>query len=156
MKYCGCGWGCGCQNSCGYPRMRIRMRSSDTPLLITHSSHRILSATSSLLALVPCRTSCQLTSRPFRATSCSSSARATSRVYSPKGTSAQHRTLTKGQPCRPEEDLWGPMAIDGTKAYLLSECINLSWLLGNDWYFRLKFNKISSQKIFKSVHVYGL
>ena len=31
MKYCGCGWGCGCQNSCGYPRMRIR--SSDTPLV---------------------------------------------------------------------------------------------------------------------------
>ena len=29
MKYCGCG----CQNSCGYPRMRIRMRSSDTPLI---------------------------------------------------------------------------------------------------------------------------
>ena len=34
MKYCGCGYGCGCQNSCGYPRMRIRMRSSDTPLMI--------------------------------------------------------------------------------------------------------------------------
>ena len=34
MKYCGCGWGCGCPNSCGYPRMRIRMRSSDTPLAI--------------------------------------------------------------------------------------------------------------------------
>ena len=31
MKYCGCGYGCGCQNSCGYPRMRIR--SSDTPLV---------------------------------------------------------------------------------------------------------------------------
>ena len=28
MKYCGYGWGC--QNSCRYPR--IRMRSSDTPL----------------------------------------------------------------------------------------------------------------------------
>ena len=28
MKYCG--FGCGCQNSCGYPRMR----SSDTPLVI--------------------------------------------------------------------------------------------------------------------------
>ena len=33
MKYCECGYGCGCQNSCGYPRMRIRMRSSDTPLV---------------------------------------------------------------------------------------------------------------------------
>ena len=33
MKYCGCGYGCGCQNSCGYPPMRIRMRSSDTPLI---------------------------------------------------------------------------------------------------------------------------
>ena len=31
MKYCGCGYGC--QNSCGYPR--IRMRSSDTPLIKT-------------------------------------------------------------------------------------------------------------------------
>ena len=31
MKYCG--FGCGCQNSRGYPRMRIRMRSSDTPLV---------------------------------------------------------------------------------------------------------------------------
>ena len=31
MKYCGFG----CQNSCGYPRMRIRMRSSDTPLLFS-------------------------------------------------------------------------------------------------------------------------
>ena len=36
MKYCGCGYGCGCQNSCGYPRMRIRMRSSDTPLVVCH------------------------------------------------------------------------------------------------------------------------
>ena len=32
MKYYG--FGCGCQNSCGYPRMRIRMRSSDTPLVL--------------------------------------------------------------------------------------------------------------------------
>ena len=32
MKYCG--WGCGCQNSCGYPR--IRMRSSDTPLISSY------------------------------------------------------------------------------------------------------------------------
>ena len=34
MKHCGFGCGRGCQNSCGYPRMRIRTRSSDTPLLL--------------------------------------------------------------------------------------------------------------------------
>ena len=41
MKYCGCGYGCGCQNSCGYPRMRIRMRSSDTPLVIRSKQYKI-------------------------------------------------------------------------------------------------------------------
>ena len=35
MKYCGFGCGYGCQNSCGYPR--IRMLSSDIPLLDTSS-----------------------------------------------------------------------------------------------------------------------
>ena len=40
MKYCGFGCGRGCQNSCGYLRMRIRMRSSDTPLIIIiHNNH---------------------------------------------------------------------------------------------------------------------
>ena len=29
-KYCGCG----CQNSSEYPRMQMRMRSSDTPLIL--------------------------------------------------------------------------------------------------------------------------
>ena len=33
MKYCGFG----CQDSCGYPRIRIRMRSSDTPLVYYNS-----------------------------------------------------------------------------------------------------------------------
>ena len=82
MKYCGCGWGCGCQNSCGYPRMRIRMRSSDTPLIFmskyfkknneksARSHPRLRKNASRLLALTTTTTTTRTTTAilisPFR------------------------------------------------------------------------------------------